>query len=65
MKPKRPIENVLTVAEFATLLRVGHQTAAKYLASGKLGDDAFKTPGGHWRVREQAVRRMLDPGAFR
>ena len=43
--------------EAAALLRVDARTVKRWAQQGKL--DGFRTPGGHWRIDEEAVRRML------
>jgi excisionase family DNA binding protein len=43
--------------EAAALLRVDGRTVKRWAQQGKL--DGFRTPGGHWRIDEEAVRRML------
>lgn len=42
--------------EAAALLRVDARTAKRWAQQGKL--DGFRTPGGHWRIDEEALRRM-------
>jgi excisionase family DNA binding protein len=42
--------------EAAALLRVDSRTVKRWAQHGKL--DGFRTPGGHWRIDEEAVRRM-------
>lgn len=46
----------LTPREAAALLRVDARTVRRWAQQGKL--DGFRTPGGHWRIDEEAVRRM-------
>jgi excisionase family DNA binding protein len=42
--------------EAADLLRVDARTVKRWAQQGKL--DAFRTPGGHWRIKREAVRKM-------
>ena len=43
--------------EAADLLRVDSRTVKRWAQQGRLA--GFQTPGGHWRIDEEAVRRML------
>jgi excisionase family DNA binding protein len=47
--------------EAAALLRVDPRTVKRWAQQGRLA--GFQTPGGHWRIDESAVQRMLrGPG---
>jgi len=46
--------------EAAELLRVEARTVKRWAQIGKLA--GFRTPGGHWRIDEEAVRRMQHGG---
>ena len=50
-------ERLLTPAEVAVLFRVDPKTATRWGAAGKMG--SCRTPGGHLRFRESAVREQL------
>jgi len=42
--------------EAAALLRVDARTVKRWAQQGKL--DGFRTPGGHWRIERESLRRM-------
>lgn len=42
--------------EAAALLRVDARTVKRWAQQGKLG--GFRTPGGHWRIDEESLRKM-------
>ena len=46
--------------EAADLLRVDARTVKRWAQQGRLA--GFQTPGGHWRIDEEAVRRMQHGG---
>jgi excisionase family DNA binding protein len=48
----------LDITEAARRLGVHRRTVMRWCEAGKLGADAKKTPGGHWRVREEWVREQ-------
>jgi excisionase family DNA binding protein len=52
---------ILTTSAVARLLGVAVSTAQLWIESGRL--DAWKTPGGHRRVRLSTVTRLLQQGA--
>ena len=53
-------EKLLTVAEVATLLRIRRETVRRYIQDDRLR--AFTLPGGDYRVREQDLSSLLQPG---
>lgn len=54
------IPTYYTLAEAAQIMRLSTRTVRSYLLSGKLKGD--KTPGGHWRIREDALRELMQSG---
>lgn len=54
--PSEPA-GLLRPAEVARMFRVDPATVARWVKAGKL--PAFRTPGGHLRIYEYVVRRML------
>jgi excisionase family DNA binding protein len=50
-----PVE-YLKPSEAAGLLRVNSRTVTRWLQEGRL--TGFQTPGGHWRVAAESVRRL-------
>jgi len=50
----------ITAAEVARRLDVNKSTVTRWIAAGKL--TAFRTPGGHWRVRAVDVDRFRWKG---
>lgn len=58
-----PRDRLLTPGEVAVIFRVDAKTVGRWAAAGKLPADAVvRTPGGHRRIRESAVRALLDGG---
>lgn len=53
------IHNVLTVNDAALLLRVSSYTIVRWLKSGKL--HGIKTPGGHWRILQTDLNKLIFP----
>jgi excisionase family DNA binding protein len=51
-------DRLLTPGEVATLFRVDPKTVTRWAASGRIG--SIRTPGGHRRFRESAVRALLN-----
>lgn len=51
------VEPMLTPAQVAKMLRVNPKTVTRWAAAGKLA--SIRTPGGHRRFRESAVRALL------
>ncbi len=49
---------LMTTGEVAKVFRVRPKTIACWIASGAMA--AIKTPGGHARIRESEVRRLLN-----
>jgi excisionase family DNA binding protein len=49
---------LISAAEAARRLGVNKSTATRWIAAGKL--PAFRTPGGHWRVRAIDVERVKE-----
>ena len=54
-------EPLLTPPEVAAVFRVDPRTVGDWLRSGRLA--SIRTPGGHHRVRESAVRALLSEAA--
>lgn len=52
------LEPMLTPAQVAKMLRVNPKTVTRWAAAGKLA--SIRTPGGHRRFRESAVRALLE-----
>lgn len=52
------MSEILTTDEVAKMFRVGQRTVYRWIAAQKL--DAFQTPGGHWRIRGESVRRLWE-----
>ena len=50
-------ERLMTPPEVAEVFRVDARTVGAWLRSGRLA--SIRTPGGHRRVRESAVRELL------
>ena len=55
-----PTKRLIPAAEAARRVGVDKSTMTRWIAAGKV--PAFKTPGGHWRVRAIDVERLLAPG---
>jgi len=51
-------DRLLTPGEVAALFRVDPKTATRWAAAGRL--TSVRTPGGHRRFRESAVRALLE-----
>jgi len=51
-------KRLISAAEAARRLGVDRATVARWCAAGKL--PAFRTPGGHWRIRAAVVRELED-----
>jgi excisionase family DNA binding protein len=49
-------KRLVTAAAAARELEVNKSTVTRWIAAGKL--PAFRTPGGHWRVRTVDVERL-------
>lgn len=49
---------MLTPQEVADLFRVSRRTVYRWVRAGKLV--AMPTPGGHWRVSGEQVRRLWE-----
>lgn len=47
----------MTTGEAARLLGVGLNTIKRWIANGAL--EGVRTPGGHWRIPEMALRRLM------
>ena len=56
-KDRRPVQRLLTPREAATVLGVSYSTLKKWIYDGKL--KSGKTRGGHHRVPEREVLRMI------
>ena len=52
--PKITVEELLTPAEVALMLRVDPKTVTRWAKAGKLS--SIRTPGGHRRYRASEVR---------
>lgn len=52
-------DRLLTPSEVASLFRVDPKTVTRWANAGRL--PRIRTPGGHSRYRESAIRRMLEP----
>lgn len=53
-------ERLFTPAEVAAKFRVDPKTVTRWAAAGKFRDgEVIKTLGGHLRVKESAVKRLL------
>lgn len=50
-------EKMYTTGEVARLLGVDYVTVARWARDGKI--KAVRTPGGHWRIPESEVKRLL------
>lgn len=50
-------DRMMTVREVAELFRVDPKTVKRWAAAGRLGE-TVRTPGGHHRLWESAVRRL-------
>lgn len=50
-------DKYLKPQETAALLRVDSRTVKRWAQQGRLA--GFQTPGGHWRINEDAVRRLM------
>lgn len=50
------MKRLITAAEAARRLSVHKSTMTRWIAGGKV--PAFRTPGGHWRVRSIDVERI-------
>ncbi|HUR52319.1 MAG TPA: BldC family transcriptional regulator [Mycobacteriales bacterium] len=55
LPPQR--DRLLTPGEVAALFRVDAKTVTRWAASGRIA--SIRTPGGHRRFRESAVRALL------
>lgn len=51
-------DRLLTPAEVASLFRVDPKTVTRWAYAGKIS--RIRTPGGHGRFRESAVRAFLE-----
>lgn len=51
-------DRLLTPGEVAALFRVDPKTVTRWSQAGKIG--SVRTPGGHRRFRESAVRALLE-----
>jgi len=51
-----PEKRLISAAEAARRLGVDKSTTTRWIAAGKL--PAFRTPGGHWRVRAVDVEAL-------
>jgi excisionase family DNA binding protein len=51
-------ERLLTPGEVAAVFRVDPKTVTRWAAAGRIR--SVRTPGGHRRFRESAVRALLD-----
>ena len=51
-------DRLLTPGEVAALFRVDPKTVTRWAAADRIA--SIKTPGGHRRFRESAVRALLD-----
>ncbi|CNF62986.1 DNA binding domain%2C excisionase family [Mycobacterium tuberculosis] len=51
------LDKLLTGAEIAALFRVNPRQPAKWVRQGRI--KSVRTPGGHHRYRESAVRALL------
>jgi excisionase family DNA binding protein len=56
-KPFEP-ERLMTSAEVAAAFRVDPKTVTRWAADGRIS--SVRTPGGHHRFRESAVRALLE-----
>ena len=57
LKPKVNTSTFITAAQAAAILSVSVSTMKKFIIQGKL--KAIKTPGGHYRIREQDLLENL------
>jgi excisionase family DNA binding protein len=51
-------DRLLTPVEVADVFRVDPRTVTRWAAAGRI--TSIRTPGGHRRYRESAVRSLLD-----
>jgi excisionase family DNA binding protein len=56
-RPTAP-ERLLTPGEVAAVFRVDPKTVTRWAAAGRIR--SIRTPGGHRRFRESAVRTLLE-----
>lgn len=56
-RPTTP-ERLLTPGEVAAVFRVDPKTVTRWAAAGRI--KSIRTPGGHRRFHESAVRALLD-----
>jgi excisionase family DNA binding protein len=52
-------EELLTVPEVATLLKLNEQTVRRWLRSGRLNGISLGSRQAGWRVRRSEVERLL------
>lgn len=53
-------KRLIPAAEAARRLGVNKSTVSRWCEAGKL--PAFRTAGGHWRIRAVDVAKMMAPG---
>ena len=51
-------EKMYSTGEVARLLGVDYATVARWARTGKI--KAIRTVGGHWRIPESEVKRLLN-----
>lgn len=56
-EPIGQLDRLLTGAEIAALFRVNRRQPAEWVRQGRI--KSVRTPGGHHRYRESAVRALL------
>lgn len=59
-EPQQPRDRLLTPGEVAVLFRVDPKTVTRWHKSGRFpAGSVIRTPGGHRRFRESAIRALL------
>lgn len=53
-----PLPKLFTTHDVARMLQVDPSSISKWVDTGKMG--AFRTPGGHRRITEPALRAFLE-----
>ena len=54
---------VVTPGEIGDLFRVNSKTVSRWALAGRFQkDDIVRTPGGHLRIKKEAVKRLWNEG---